>query len=100
MQAIETKFIPASNFRGSRYKATACAGSVTVSADDRLNTDENHAAVAKALCAKFGWQYGEEAGVLKSGSYVHSTRARKHAPRSFGSFAPAVYAHEQKFASR
>lgn len=54
-QAIETKFLGPTNFRGSRIKATAQAGSVTVSYDHALNSDQNHEAAAIALCAKFGW---------------------------------------------
>lgn len=54
-QAITTKFLGPTNSRGSRIKATAAAGSVTVSYDHALNTDDNHSAAAKALAAKYGW---------------------------------------------
>lgn len=54
-QAIVTKFFGPTNTRGSRIKATAQAGSVTVSYDYALNSDENHAAAAQALAEKFGW---------------------------------------------
>ena len=49
MQAIETKYIPASNYRGSRIKATCERGSITVSYDDALNGEEAHIAAAQAL---------------------------------------------------
>lgn len=55
-QAIETKYLPATNNRGSRIKATAWAGSVTVPYDHALNADDNHAAAALALRYKMGWQ--------------------------------------------
>lgn len=55
MQAIVTKFIGPSNTRGSRYKATCSAGSVTVSADHSKNPDRNHLAAAEALVNKLGW---------------------------------------------
>ena len=54
-QAIVTKYIPASNTKGSRVKARAAAGSVTLSWDDSLNTEANHARAAEALACKQGW---------------------------------------------
>ena len=55
MQAITTKFIGPTNTRGSRIKASAYAGSITVGYSHELNSDENHRAAAEALCAKMGW---------------------------------------------
>ena len=55
MQAIITKYIGPTNTRGSRCKASAEAGSITVEWDDALNSEENHAAAARALVAKLGW---------------------------------------------
>ena len=55
-QAIVTKYIGPSNVRGSRIKATAAAGSVTIHVDDSLNIDENHALAAEALANKFKWR--------------------------------------------
>jgi hypothetical protein len=57
-QAIITKFIGPGNVRGSRVKATAEAGSITLEWDDALNSPQNHAAAAKALAARLEW-YGE-----------------------------------------
>lgn len=54
-QAIVTKYIGPTNFRGSRIKATASAGNVTVSYDPALNSEDNHLAAAEALANKFGW---------------------------------------------
>jgi hypothetical protein len=54
-QAITTKFIPCANHRGSRVKATANAGSVTLNWDHSLNSEQNHDAAAKALANKFNW---------------------------------------------
>ncbi len=54
-QAITTKYIGPTNFRGSRCKATAAAGSVTLEWDDALNSPDNHVAAAKALAAKLDW---------------------------------------------
>ena len=52
MQAIMTKYLPATNFKGSRVKATASAGSVTLHWDDALNHDANHTAAAMELAKK------------------------------------------------
>lgn len=55
MQAIVAKFIGPTNTRGSRYKASCEAGSLTLSADPRLNSEQNHVRVAHALISKLGW---------------------------------------------
>lgn len=53
MQAIHTKYIPASNVKGSRIKATSDNGhSVIVSFDDSLNGHLVHFEAVKALVAK------------------------------------------------
>ena len=53
MQAIETKYIGPTNYRGSRIKASCERGNITISYDDALNSDEAHIAAADALVAKF-----------------------------------------------
>jgi hypothetical protein len=55
VQAITTKYIGPSNTRGSRIKASAAAGSITISYDDSLNSVGAHAKAAQALADKFGW---------------------------------------------
>lgn len=54
-QAIVTKFIGPTNYKGSRVKATADAGSITLHWDDALNSEDNHERAALALVLKFGW---------------------------------------------
>jgi hypothetical protein len=54
-QAITTKYFGAGNIKGSRVKATASAGSITLHWDNSLNTEQNHAKAAQALADKFGW---------------------------------------------
>ena len=54
-QAIETKYVQATNTRGSRIKATAWGGSITIGYDYALDTDGAHKAAADALIAKMGW---------------------------------------------
>lgn len=56
MQAVETKFLGPTDFRGARVKASAEAGTVTVSWDYALDVDENHDAAARALIVKMGWE--------------------------------------------
>lgn len=55
MQAIETKYLPATNYRGSRVKASAQAGSVTVPWDYALSVEANHDAAARTLIRKLSW---------------------------------------------
>lgn len=55
-QAIITKYLPASNIKGSRIKASAAAGSITLHLDNALNAEANHAKAAEALANKFGWR--------------------------------------------
>lgn len=69
-QAIQVKYLGPTNYRGSRYKATASAGSVTVPADDAKNVDGNVIAAAQALCDKFGWSEDMVHGQLADGSYA------------------------------
>ncbi len=54
-QAIITKYLGPTNTRGTRIKATAAAGTVTVNWDYSLGMDANHAQAAKALVDKFEW---------------------------------------------
>lgn len=55
MQAIVTKYLGPTNFRGSRVKASAQAGSIIINWDDALNSEENHDLAANKLAIKFGW---------------------------------------------
>lgn len=74
MQAILTKYLSATNSRGSRIKATCAAGSVTIDYPHELSGMACHAAAAKALVEKMGWgfsHYGDLlGGQLPSGDYV------------------------------
>lgn len=71
MQAIQTRYHGPTNSRGSRVSARCDAGRVTIGWDDRLNIEENHAAAAAKLCARFGWTGEIVSGVLHDGSHVH-----------------------------
>ena len=70
MQAIVIKFLCPTNVKGSRYKAIAEAGSVTLSTDFALNGEGNAARAALALCDKFGWPGDLIVSSLPTGGYV------------------------------
>jgi len=58
MQAIVAKFLPATNTKGSRIKATAEAGSVTIGYPHELGQGQPaHRAAAQALADKFKWPH-------------------------------------------
>lgn len=64
MVAIETHYLGPTNFRVSRYVATASTGNrVVIRADDRLADTHNHAKAAETLRAKLDWgRYGPMLG--------------------------------------
>lgn len=53
MQAILTKYLPATNLRGSRIKASCERGSITIPYPHELSGEHCHIAAADALTAKF-----------------------------------------------
>jgi hypothetical protein len=70
MQAIQTRFVPASNRNGSRVSARADAGRIIVEWDHALNPEGNHRAAAEALAARFGWKGRLIGGGLHDGSFA------------------------------
>ena len=91
MQAIISRFVPCTNFRPSRVSARCAGGSIMLSWDDDLSTEENHRNAAKALCAKLNWDCSIQTGALTD-SYVHTLSLPKK--RLF------VFATEKKVVSR
>ena len=70
-QAIVVKYLGPTNYRGSRYKATASAGSVTLSYDYALNPTENALVAAQALADKYEWDGAQlHCGGLPDGNWV------------------------------
>ncbi len=55
MQAISTKYIPATDRRGSRIKATAYRKSITIPYDDTQGENQAHHNAFQALAEKLGW---------------------------------------------
>ena len=71
MQAIKTKYLGPTDHRGSRLKATASGGSVTIPWDYELDTEGNHRYAALALCDKLQWRGRMISGCLLGKEYVH-----------------------------
>ena len=71
MQAITTKYHGPTNTKPGRVSATAEAGRVIFSWNHALNTDDNHAAAARALRDKFGWKGRMVGGHLPQSNSAH-----------------------------
>lgn len=88
MQAIITKYLPATNNRGSRIKASCDRGTITISYPHELSGDEVHREAVRALVSKFnaedrkeygpdscpsgkGWNAPFASGSIPSGEMVH-----------------------------
>jgi len=55
MQAITTKYLPQTNYRQSRIKATCEAGTLALPWNYSMNVEDNHHACAVALTVKLNW---------------------------------------------
>lgn len=86
MQAIQTKYLGATNARSSRIKAQCERGQLTVSYNQGLNAEDAHKDAANELAKKFrnedvkkygkpdagaNWLKPRVTGQLKDGTYVH-----------------------------
>ena len=68
MKAISTKYLPATNFKGSRIKAYDEDGNhVIISYPRGYNTEDAHKCAALALCKKMGWDNNIIGGGTKEG---------------------------------
>tara|TARA_R110000868_G_scaffold19036_1_gene82358 strand:- start:156 stop:431 length:276 start_codon:yes stop_codon:yes gene_type:complete len=77
MQAITTKYLPATNFRGSRVKARAGTHRATVTIPYHDSGDfeqygklDAHAVAARLLARKFGWDGTLVEGEVEAGHRV------------------------------
>ena len=70
-QAIETKYLRATNVKGARIKASAWGGSVTIGYPYALDAQDAHRAAADALIAKMGWTgtYAQGGNAKGDGGY-------------------------------
>ena len=86
MQAIYTKYLPSTNYKCSRIKATAERGSVIISFDDGNGIENAHILAAQRLVDKFvtedvskygskrsdnPWNRKRVVGGLPQGGYAH-----------------------------
>jgi len=86
MQAILTKYLPATNFKPSRIKAICARGSVIVSYDQGGSNDSAHLYAAQVLVDRFTredaaryaadpksnpWLRARAIGCLPTGDYAH-----------------------------
>jgi len=56
MQAILTRYLGPTNYKGSRIKATTAGGdSLTIGIDNRRSVEQEHERAANLLNAKLGW---------------------------------------------
>jgi hypothetical protein len=71
-QAIKTKYLPPTDFRGSRISAQSAARTMFFKWDHGLDPDENHHAAAHSLAGVMGWlnKHDLAGGTLKSGECV------------------------------
>ena len=69
MQTIETKYIGATNCKGSRIKATheGNAKTITTGYNHALNLDENHQDAARQLMHGLKWDGEMHGGTTKTG---------------------------------
>lgn len=82
-QAIITRYLGPTNYRGARVKASCEAGSITVAWNYDFVTSENHRAAAKALIEKLGWVGHWAGGGLEDGYVfvdVENSGARFYTP--------------------
>ena len=85
MQSIQTKFLPATESKGSRIKAKCARGSITIPLDYGLSGDDIHRAAVLALVTRFldedsskgtpretnFWNRSFVSGSLPDGSMAH-----------------------------
>lgn len=72
MKAIRTRYLPPTDNKGSRYKATANGvDSVTIPFDYTLEYQQIAEKAARVLCDRNGWNYEFVTGQLDNGDYCH-----------------------------
>lgn len=72
-QAIITKFLGPTNYKGARVKAYASSArpSVTIPWDHAWSSEQNHTFAARILAERLGWTGTLQAGVISAGSVAH-----------------------------
>lgn len=70
MQAITTKYLGPTNFRGAHIKASCEAGSVSIPFGHELGIEQRHGNAVTALLEKLGWYGAYVGGYQKGSTYV------------------------------
>jgi|TARA_R100001244_G_scaffold580_2_gene1231 hypothetical protein len=71
MQAIQIKYLPATNTKGSRIKAFCYSGSITVGYNSGLDEEGRAIEAGYALIEKLGWKlYIRDYATLPNGDHV------------------------------
>lgn len=80
MQAIQTRYTPATSASGAKIKALCAATRVNIPYDYALSMEENHITAAETLKTQMGWTgayYGRlVSGTLADGSLCHVLTGR------------------------
>lgn len=72
MQAIETKWLPATALKPARIKAKCAAGSLTISYPASMEPDQAHQYAAELLMVSRQWKgFKLSSGVLPNGNHCH-----------------------------
>lgn len=69
-QAIETRYLPATNTRPARIGARAQAGRIAIPWDHGLNQEDNHRRAAEQFAERMGWTGRLVGGGLPGASFV------------------------------
>jgi hypothetical protein len=70
MKAIITKYLPATNTKPSRIKASDGRNMSVIGYPHELSSQQAHAKAATALCKKMGWNWKMTGGGLENGDCV------------------------------
>lgn len=79
-QAVRTKYIPPTNHRGSRIKASCQSMTLTLEWEDGMGVEDNHVKACDELCRRMMeksrgggiWKDKRACGQLPDGSCVHA----------------------------
>ena len=78
MKTITTKYLSATNTKGSRIKAISEVNSITIPYDYSLSNGDVYWKAAEALCHKLGWTGSMVEGGLDNGYvYVFSNDTKR-----------------------
>jgi len=83
MKAVMTRFIPASNVRGARIKASAeGVKSLTISYPHEMNAEQGHRLAAEKLATRQGWKGDFCGGMLPGGDWAFTFSETKEARKN------------------